>query len=151
MGTPIYRAIWWGSQHGHHVHKPSIFVCKCLTSIYRWGESAGAMSVGLHMLTNNGDPEGLFRAAIMQSGSPRPVGDSSHGQKYYDELVEGTNCSNATSTLSCLRTADSNTLYAAVNATPSFFSTQVSIWVIIGYGKSTQVGSRLSIWRGSLV
>jgi carboxylesterase type B len=39
------------------------------------GESAGAISVALHMLVNNGDQEGLFRGAIMQSGGPIPVGD----------------------------------------------------------------------------
>lgn len=34
-----------------------------------WGESAGAISVGFHLIANNGNHEGLFRAAIMQSGS----------------------------------------------------------------------------------
>ncbi|KAF8877142.1 carotenoid ester lipase precursor [Gymnopilus junonius] len=32
-----------------------------------WGESAGAISVALQMLSNGGNPEGLFRAAFMES------------------------------------------------------------------------------------
>lgn len=35
-----------------------------------FGESAGASSVGQQMLANDGNVEGLFRAAIMESGSP---------------------------------------------------------------------------------
>jgi carboxylesterase type B len=43
-----------------------------------WGESAGAASVSLQMLTNDGHPNGLFRAAFMQSGFLAPVGDMAH-------------------------------------------------------------------------
>ena len=35
-----------------------------------WGQSAGSISAALHMLANNGDNEGLFRGAFMQSGGP---------------------------------------------------------------------------------
>ncbi|KAJ7207637.1 Carboxylesterase family-domain-containing protein, partial [Mycena pura] len=45
-----------------------------------WGESSGAISVAMHMLANDGDTEGLFRAAFMQSGSPVPVGPLENGQ-----------------------------------------------------------------------
>lgn len=38
-----------------------------------WGESAGSISVALQMLTNGGNPEGLFRGAFMQSGSPTSI------------------------------------------------------------------------------
>ena len=44
-----------------------------------WGESAGAISVANHLLTNNGDTEGLFRAAFMESGSPLPAGEVEDG------------------------------------------------------------------------
>ena len=94
-------------------------------STYSWGESAGAMSVGLQMLTNRGDSEGLFRGAIMQSGSPPPVGPITHGQIYYDTLVQNTNCSTASNSLQCLRTVDFTVLRNAVDASPSFFSSQV--------------------------
>ncbi|KAF8264823.1 Alpha/Beta hydrolase protein, partial [Lactarius quietus] len=40
-----------------------------------WGQSAGSISVSLQMVTNGGNPEGLFRAAFMQSGSPLPTTD----------------------------------------------------------------------------
>lgn len=46
-----------------------------------WGESAGAISVGMQMLVNGGDTGGLFRAGFMQSGSPIAVGDLTDGQK----------------------------------------------------------------------
>ncbi|KAF8838657.1 alpha/beta-hydrolase, partial [Paxillus ammoniavirescens] len=40
------------------------------TKVTIWGESPGAMSVALQLVTNGGDPDGLFRAAFMRSGSP---------------------------------------------------------------------------------
>ncbi|KAH9968418.1 Alpha/Beta hydrolase protein [Lactifluus volemus] len=64
-----------------------------------WGESAGAISVALHMLVNNGNQEGLFRGAIMQSGGPVPVGDIEHGQPYYDALVKNAGCGSSSDTL----------------------------------------------------
>jgi carboxylesterase type B len=36
-----------------------------------WGESAGAMSVGLQMTANGGQTNDLFRSAILQSGAPQ--------------------------------------------------------------------------------
>ncbi|KAF8272604.1 hypothetical protein EI94DRAFT_1783500 [Lactarius quietus] len=50
-------------------------------------------------VTNGGNPEGLFRAAFMQSGSPTPIGDITHGQLYYDFLIENINCSGSSDTL----------------------------------------------------
>ncbi len=35
----------------------------------------------MHMIAYDGDTQGLFRAAFMQSGSPIPVGDLEGGQK----------------------------------------------------------------------
>ena len=84
----------------------------------RWGESAGAFSVGLHLVTNGGDPEGLFRAAFMQSGSPIPIGDISEGQPTYDFLVSETGCGGAKDTLECLRGVPYATLKAAIDMTP---------------------------------
>lgn len=78
------------------------------------------------MLTNGGDNEGLFRAAMMHSGSPIPVGDISYGQPYYDALVKQTGCSGASDTLQCLREVDYATLKAAVDASPSSGSYQVN-------------------------
>ncbi|KAF9232324.1 Alpha/Beta hydrolase protein [Melanogaster broomeanus] len=66
---------------------------------------AGAISIALHMVTNSGNSDGLFRAAFMQSGSPFFVGDIAHGQKHYEALVDETGCSTASDTLQCLREA----------------------------------------------
>jgi carboxylesterase type B len=94
------------------------------TKVTIWGESAGAISVALQMVTNGGDAEGLFRAGFMQSGSPIPVGDITDGQIYYDALVDSTGCSGSSDTLDCLRGVDYTTLKAAVDATPGIFSYQ---------------------------
>ena len=32
---------------------------------HSWGESAGAIGVGTHLVVNGGNPAGLFRGAIM--------------------------------------------------------------------------------------
>jgi acetylcholinesterase len=95
-----------------------------LSKVTIWGQSAGAVSVSLHMVTNGGNTEGLFHAAFMQSGSPPPTGDITEGQPYYDFLVERTNCSGSPDTLECLREAPYNELKAAMDSTPSFFSYQ---------------------------
>ncbi|KAG6908771.1 hypothetical protein DXG01_003383 [Tephrocybe rancida] len=89
-----------------------------------WGESAGAISVSLHMLANNGDHEGLFRAGFMQSGSPVPVADLESGQKYYDDIVMRTGCSGSTDTLACLRTVPYQALKTAIGRQPGLFSYQ---------------------------
>ncbi|KAH7928749.1 alpha/beta-hydrolase [Leucogyrophana mollusca] len=89
-----------------------------------WGESSGAASVALQMLTNGGNTDGLFRAAFMQSGSPLPVGDITNGQPYYDDLVLRTGCTGSPDTLGCLRSVDYDVLKAAVDKSPGVFSYQ---------------------------
>jgi carboxylesterase type B len=90
-----------------------------------WGESAGAASVGWHLLAYNGRDDGLFRAGIMESGNPvaynsyRSVIDYQPG---YDGLVNATGCVNATDTLECVRYAP----YEKVNG--FFNSTEGSSW-----------------------
>ena len=70
-----------------------------------WGESAGAYSVGDHINAFNGETDGLFRAAILESGGA--VGPTLNGtewyQPMYDLLVNSTGCSDARDTLQCLR------------------------------------------------
>ncbi|KIJ19261.1 hypothetical protein PAXINDRAFT_167028 [Paxillus involutus ATCC 200175] len=94
------------------------------TKVTIWGESAGAASVGLQMVANDGNSDGLFRAAFMQSGSPTPIGNILGGQKYYDALVSETGCSSASDTLQCLRQVPYETLVDAMNQSPSLFSYQ---------------------------
>ena len=79
----------------------------------------------MQLLANGGDTEGLFHAAFMNSGSPIPVSDITRGQRYYDDLVEATSCTNASDTLQCLREVPYLALKAAVDATPHILSFQV--------------------------
>ncbi|KAL4965319.1 putative triacylglycerol lipase (LipA) [Aspergillus stella-maris] len=80
-----------------------------------WGESAGAYSVGAHLVANGGDNDGLFRAAIMESGNA--VGPPWNGtdwyQPMYDRIVERAGCSGSGDTLQCLRDLPFDTLYDA--------------------------------------
>ncbi|KAF7299717.1 Carboxylic ester hydrolase [Mycena chlorophos] len=94
------------------------------TKVTIWGESAGAISVASHMITNGGNTEGLFRAAFMESGSPVPTGPLENGQKYYDAIVEQVGCSSASDTLACLRTVPYASLKAAQDASPFLFAYQ---------------------------
>ncbi|TFK27680.1 carotenoid ester lipase precursor [Coprinopsis marcescibilis] len=89
-----------------------------------WGESAGAISVALHMVAYDGDTQGLFRAGIMQSGAPIPVGDITNGQQYYDFVVSDTGCAGSVDTLECLRRVPYDRLKAAIDKTPSVFAYQ---------------------------
>ncbi|KAL2838405.1 Alpha/Beta hydrolase protein [Aspergillus pseudodeflectus] len=79
-----------------------------------WGESAGAYSVGAHLVANNGDNEGLFRAAIMESGNAvgPPWNGTDWHQPMYDRIVDAVGCSNSSDTLQCLREIPFDTLYA---------------------------------------
>lgn len=96
------------------------------------------------MLINNGDAQGLFRAAVMvsnrfliariclssplnahvfqESGSAYALRNVSEGQVYYDFLVDHTGCSGQADTLACLREAPAEQIIAAVNKTPTMFS-----------------------------
>ncbi|KAH9936513.1 sterol esterase [Fomitopsis serialis] len=89
-----------------------------------WGESAGAYSVAAHLVWNDGDTGGLFRAGVMESGPPISLGTVAEGQQYYDQLVENVGCSGEADTLACLRAVDYVVLQAAIALSPSFFSYQ---------------------------
>jgi acetylcholinesterase len=82
------------------------------------------------MLTNNGNQEGLFRAAVMQSGGPIPVDGIENGQPYYDFMVKETGCTGAPSTLDCLRKVPYDTYKRAMDASPNFFAYQVRAYPI---------------------
>jgi len=80
------------------------------------------------MIANNGNAEGLFRGAIMESGAPVPVGNIEKGQAFYDKIVKSTGCSGSTDTLQCLREVDYNTLKAAIDTAPDIFDYSVCIF-----------------------
>ncbi|KAF8984765.1 carotenoid ester lipase precursor [Cyathus striatus] len=84
-----------------------------------WGESAGSISAAMHLVNNNGNTDGLFRAAVMQSGTLKPLYDIKDKQSVYDQLVSDTGCGGSQDTFACLRDTPFDTLMAAVNNTPS--------------------------------
>ncbi|KAM5544351.1 hypothetical protein V8D89_002011 [Ganoderma adspersum] len=75
------------------------------TRVTIWGQSAGAISVAAHMLHNDGDTDGLFRAAFMQSGAPIPTGevDDALCQPTFDQIVAGAGCARGDDAVACLR------------------------------------------------
>ncbi|KAI0060995.1 carotenoid ester lipase precursor [Artomyces pyxidatus] len=87
-----------------------------------WGQSAGAISVSLQLVTNGGNNEGLFRAAFMDSGSPLPVGPIAEEQSVYDTFVANVGCSHSYNTLQCLREAPITKIRAAIGDSPNIFS-----------------------------
>ncbi|KAF2270245.1 alpha/beta-hydrolase [Lojkania enalia] len=85
-----------------------------------FGESAGGLSVGMHLTAYGGRDDKLFRGAIMQSGSP-----ISYSTLDYDpsELLTASvqlGCNNSSSILDCLRTISYDTLNAWINSTASY-------------------------------
>ncbi|KAJ7160903.1 alpha/beta-hydrolase, partial [Mycena filopes] len=85
------------------------------------GISAGAISVGMHLISPEGSAP-LFHGAFMESGAIPPLDDITQGQGEYDELTTKTNCSRDMDTLDCLCRVPFDDLVAAVNATRNLFS-----------------------------
>jgi acetylcholinesterase len=93
-----------------------------------WGESAGAVSVGLQMVTNGGNAEGLFRGAFMQSGSPPAAGPLEDGQAYFNTFAIAAGCGDslgAAAVFDCLRGVSTEVIRNATNTTPSDLSFEV--------------------------
>ncbi|KAG8680405.1 hypothetical protein FRC08_016317, partial [Ceratobasidium sp. 394] len=84
------------------------------TKITLFGESAGAISVSYQMLYRNGQINGAFRAAIMQSSAPSSYKSTSQStpprQAVYDHIASQTGCNNAPDSFECLRALDVNIL-----------------------------------------
>ncbi|KAI0628178.1 carotenoid ester lipase precursor [Trametes polyzona] len=87
-----------------------------------WGESAGAWSVALQMTANNGDTEGLFRAAWMESGSVLPTRSIRELQPTFDFISSEVGCASAKDVLDCLRGVPAESLIAAIDKTQSDFT-----------------------------
>ncbi|KAJ3515204.1 hypothetical protein NLJ89_g1904 [Agrocybe chaxingu] len=115
-----------------------------------WGISAGGISVGLQMLLNDGNTQGLFHRASMGSGSPGVLPDVLKQQEYFDSLVTDTNCTTARDRLKCLRDAPFDDLMEAINRTPNLFSFQsVRIaWQPMVDGKTIVRDPQISLQTG---
>ncbi|KAG8961647.1 hypothetical protein FRC03_005104, partial [Tulasnella sp. 419] len=95
-----------------------------------WGESAGAISIGFHMLANGGNTGGLFHAAILQSGSYLPVGPGDGGQPKYDALIDLLGCQNAQKKLDCLRKVPYETLKTVLRDRGEVFNSSApTAWI----------------------
>ncbi|KAK3305024.1 carboxylesterase family protein [Chaetomium strumarium] len=90
-----------------------------------WGESAGAYSVGAHLVANNGDNEDLFKAAIMDSGNAvgPPWNGTNWHQPMYDRIVSKAGCANSSDTLQYLRELPFESLYAVAYEGLEWFAT----------------------------
>ncbi|KAJ5214782.1 Carboxylesterase type B active site protein [Penicillium cf. viridicatum] len=79
-----------------------------------FGESAGAVSIGHHIRAYGGRDDGLFRAAIAESGGPfnsLPFLSSTLQDDMYNAVLNATGCKDVIgSSLDCLRNADAEVL-----------------------------------------
>ncbi|CAK7213773.1 hypothetical protein SEUCBS140593_001958 [Sporothrix eucalyptigena] len=85
-----------------------------------WGQSAGAESVGYHLVAYGGRDDGLFARALSESGTPvasTAYWNVTEWQPVYDAVVNATNCSGAADSLSCLRNVPAATLNNVFNST----------------------------------
>jgi carboxylesterase type B len=80
-----------------------------------WGESAGAQSIAYQLFSYEGRDDGLYRAAILESGGP--TGAQVQNLAYYTSPVENltrtVGCWDVTDELSCLRELSQEELFAA--------------------------------------
>ncbi|KAH9027863.1 carotenoid ester lipase precursor [Lactarius hengduanensis] len=107
-----------------------------------WGQSAGSVS----------NTEGLFRAAFMQSGTPPPIGDITHGQRYYDDLVVRTGCSDSSDTLACLRAAPYDELKAAMDTSQliATYNSLALVWQVRADGVFLADGPQKLVQQGNV-
>lgn len=89
------------------------------------GESAGALSIGYHLLAYKGRDDGLFSAAMTQSGGPfsvDPVGRNYTEQEADFELVlNTTGCADSKTPLDCLRGVPAEVLNQPSALLPPYF------------------------------
>ncbi|CCX07911.1 Similar to Lipase 1; acc. no. P79066 [Pyronema omphalodes CBS 100304] len=78
-----------------------------------WGESAGAYSIGDHLVSYGGASSGLFHQAILESGNAvgPPLNDTRWYQPKYNRIISATGCADASDTLECLRSVPYNAIY----------------------------------------
>lgn len=97
------------------------------TKVTIWGESSGAESVSAQVFAYNGRDDGLFRAAIGQSGFggvlsrfPGGANNTQAMDALYSLLVFNTSCAstgNSSASLDCLRSLPFDEINAALNGT----------------------------------
>ncbi|KAH7928880.1 alpha/beta-hydrolase [Leucogyrophana mollusca] len=120
------------------------------SNVIVWGQSSGSISALLQMVAFDGQLNGLFKGAVMESGTATPLHDISSGQANYDILVAATNCTSSPDTLSCLRAADYNALLNGVLQTTPLLSYQAlnASWHPLVDGKILKQTIRQSLAQG---
>ncbi|KAF5680079.1 triacylglycerol lipase V, partial [Fusarium heterosporum] len=109
-----------------------------------WGESAGARSLGMQLVAYDGQHDNLFRAAILESGSPVALfGNATTWQGYYDALVKKTGCSSSSNSLACLREVPWKTLNDIFNSTTALSVSSPPLTAVIDGDFMTDQASRL--------
>ncbi|KAF8848604.1 alpha/beta-hydrolase [Acephala macrosclerotiorum] len=103
-----------------------------------WGESAGGIAIGRHLVAYGGRDDKLFRVAIMESGGPLErwpyaiLCPGEYSEELYTNLTKSTGCYNATSPLECLRYLPFSQLNAALNITDTWIAgTGLGPWVSV--------------------
>ena len=126
MDSEVYLRFRRRPQEGNPVcTRPDFSVsCHDTEGYNSWGPSSGAISAALQLVTNGGNPEGLFRGAVMNAGSPIPTGDITLLQPYYDEIVANAGCQESADTLDCLRQLPLDAFMNATTPLPNLFGYQ---------------------------
>ncbi|KAF1954903.1 lipase 3 precursor [Byssothecium circinans] len=95
------------------------------SKVTTWGESAGAYSVGDHINAYGGDNQGLFRAAILESGGAvgPPLNGTDWYQAMYNNLTASVGCADAEDSLQCLRNVPYETIAPYGNQGLEWFHT----------------------------
>lgn len=92
-----------------------------------FGESAGSFSVCLHLVSPSS--EGLFRSAIMESGSCSfPFSDLEEAQATGEALAAAVGCDDDEDPVACLRDVEANDLVVALEAEEDAAFTETFIW-----------------------
>ncbi|KAJ6263014.1 Cholinesterase [Drechslerella dactyloides] len=115
------------------------------------GDSAGGASVGIHTLAYGGRDDGLFRAAIMNSGNALYMGkyaDMPLLDFLYGQLVDAAGCTGAADTLTCLRELPTATIWPAIQAVTDKFPQQ---WQYHIDGSFIKERGSISLKRGRFV
>ncbi|PRP83487.1 carboxylesterase family protein [Planoprotostelium fungivorum] len=94
------------------------------TKVTLMGESAGAISIGLHVTAyGNKKDTGLFRSAIMESGGPTSlsVPPFKRTQSAYDFMINATDCFGKNDPFKCLQFSPFEKFIEAVRSTVNFW------------------------------
>ncbi|TPX33165.1 hypothetical protein SmJEL517_g03833 [Synchytrium microbalum] len=86
------------------------------TRITAFGESAGAQSIGAHLISYGGN-QTIFGRAILESGStlsgPLPMANSANSNTAFNAIASYVNCNTSTSKVNCMRNVTWQAMYNA--------------------------------------